>query len=96
MAAVAVAAEAMEIEVVVEAVVWDTDETAARRTETVVEEQPELTMQWLVGVATRLEEIEEEDAVVHALEGIDGEGANGEEIGAQSKIFSLILEFWPL
>jgi hypothetical protein len=72
----------------VKAVVWDTVEAtaracAARRPEIEVEEQPE--RQKLEGVQHM-----ETDAVVEAVDE-QGEGANEEEIQAQSKIFDPVI-----
>ena len=79
------AAEAMGMEAAVEAVVWDTVETAARRPEIAIEEQPEQSEQDLEVPEATVQAVaaEGEDAAV-----IGGaEGASGAEIGAQSKIF---------
>ena len=63
------------------AVVWDTAETAARRPEIVIEEQPEQSEQGAEGA--------QEVAAETAVEPMDGggEGASGEERQASSKIF---------
>ena len=63
------------------AVVWDTAETAARRPEIVIEEQPEQSEQGAEGA----QEVAAETAV-EPMDG-DGGGASGEERQASSKIF---------
>ena len=63
------------------AVVWDTAETAARRPEIVVEEQPEQSEQGAEGDQEVAAEAE-----VEAMDE-DGRGASAEEIGARTRIF---------
>ena len=71
------AAEAMGMEAAVEAVVWDTVETAARKPEIEIEEQPEIAAEAVAAAKA-------EDAAVAG--DAEGGGATGAQIGAQGKI----------